>query len=161
MRTRFDRWALGLRSLLLGATVVLAAGSVVLAQESDRPREKAGAPSAGETRAAADAPAARMMALISSTGAIIQSKGVHSVKRTAVGVYCIRPKNSTGIDPQTAMAVVSVEYYYSRFNEVQVQWARRGSGCGANWFGVYTLADKNLNGIYSFSNAVGFVIFVP
>ena len=151
-----------LGAFLLAAAAVLIVGSVAAAQERDRPRDKGNvsAPAAGQ-RAPADAPNARMMALVRSGGTVILSKGVESVTRIAAGVYCIRPEAATGIDPQTAIAVVSVEYFYSHFNEVQVQWARRGHSCGNDRFGVYTLGDLNLDGVYTFTNRVGFVIYVP
>jgi len=150
------------RAFLLAATAVLIAGSLAAAQEQDRPRDKSSASApAAERRAPADAPNARMMALVRSGGVVILSKGVESVTRIAAGVYCIRPEAATGIDPQTAIAVVSVEYFYSHFNEVQVQWARRGHTCGNDRFGVYTLGDLNLDGVYTFTNRVGFVIYVP
>jgi hypothetical protein len=42
-----------------------------------------------------------------------------------------------------------------------VQWASWGSGCLSTEIGVYTLADENLNGTYTFSNSVGFSIVIP
>ncbi len=57
--------------------------------------------------------------------------------------------------------VLTPEYFYSLYNEVKVQWASRGSGCNSNEIGVYTMADVNLDGIYTFSNAVSFSIIVP
>jgi hypothetical protein len=155
----------GLASLLLGAMAVLVSFAVAMAQERERPRYKdesaarAGVqPQAGP----ADAPNARLAALIRSPdGVIIKSTGVHSVQRIATGVYCIRPTAASGINPLTAIVIVSVEYFYSQLNEVMVQWARRQNGCGNNRIGVYTLADENLNARYSFSNRVGFAIYVP
>jgi hypothetical protein len=44
---------------------------------------------------------------------------------------------------------------------VKVQWASRGSGCNSTEIGVYTMADVNLDGVYTFSNAVSFSIIVP
>ena len=49
----------------------------------------------------------------------------------------------------------------SGLNEIMVQWGTKGSGCSADRIAVYTLADINANGIYSFSNAVSFSIYVP
>ena len=57
--------------------------------------------------------------------------------------------------------VLTPEYFYSLYNEVKVQWASRGSGCNSTEIGVYTMADANLDGIYTFSNAVSFSIIVP
>jgi hypothetical protein len=153
-----NRW---FKSLLAGCAVALIAGSAVTAQ--DPPRDRTSEQERGETRApvAVDAPNARMVALIRSGGVLIMSKGVESVTRIAAGVYCIKPEAGTGIDPRTAVAVVSVEYFYSFYNESTVQWARRGHDCGNDRFGVYTFADRNLDAVYSFSNTVGFVIYVP
>ena len=58
--------------------------------------------------------------------------------------------------------VLTPEYFNSLYNEVKVQWATRGSGCNnSTEIGVYTMADANLDGIYTFSNAVSFSIVVP
>ncbi|MPZ56128.1 MAG: hypothetical protein GEU91_06425 [Rhizobiales bacterium] len=152
------------KTIVLGVAAALLAGSLAVAQERDRPRHKDSADSSStvEPQAVANAPNARLVALVrADDGRVVLKKGVRSVRRIATGVYCIRPEGATGIDPQTAVAVVSVEYFYSLFNEVQVQWARRANGCGNDRLGVYTLADQNLDGVYTFSNAVGFVIYVP
>jgi len=167
MRDHFPprhRW---LRTILSVMTILLASGAVAVAQErtNERPRLK----DATETQRAvdsraitADAPNARLVALVRAPdGVLVASKGVASVQRISRGVYCIRPTNASGINPLTAVAVVSVEYFYSLFSEVKVQWARRQNGCGNNRIGVYTLADPNLTARYTFSNAVGFVVYVP
>jgi len=153
------------KSLLFGAMVVLVAGAVAAARDGDRPRFKDSEQASSvqpQAAVVADAPNARMVALVRAPdGVLVMQKGVQSVTRIARGVYCIQPAAATGINPQTAVAVVSVEYFYSLINEVQVQWARRQNGCGNNRFGVYTLADENLDAVYGFSNAVGFVVYVP
>jgi hypothetical protein len=153
-----------LRLCALSAALSLVAGAAMAQTDQKPPREKddgkaaAGAPVAARAVAA---PNARLAALIKSGGGIVRNKGVQSVTRIAKGVYCIRPQSSTGINPANAIVTVAVEYYYSRLNEVQVQWAVQGSGCGSNRIAVYTLSDLNANGIYSFSNDVGFSIVVP
>jgi len=157
------RW---LRSIL-SVTVLLTAGAVAIAQErtNERPRLK----DATETQRAvdsraitADAPNSRLVALVRAPdGLLVMGKDVANVRRIATGVYCIRPTNASNINPRTAVVVVSVEYFYSLFNEVQAQWARRQNGCNNNEIGVYTQADRNLDGQYTFSNAVGFVVYVP
>lgn len=158
------RW---LRPILSVTMILLTAGAVAVAQErkNERPRFKDAAESqqAIEPRAiVADAPNARLVALVRSPDVVlVAGKGVANVQRIATGVYCIRPTNASGINPQTAVVVVSVEYFYSQLNEVQVQWARRQNGCGNNRIGVYTFADLNLDGQYTFSNRVGFVVYVP
>jgi hypothetical protein len=155
---RFTSW-------LLGAVAVLVSLAVATAQERDRPRYKDEAAAQGGVQpqaGPADAPNARLAALIRAPdGVIVKSTGVQNVQRIARGVYCIRPTAASGIDPQTAIVIVSVEYFYSLFNEVMVQWARQQNGCGNSRIGVYTLADENLNARYTFSNAVGFAVYVP
>jgi hypothetical protein len=150
------------RFLTLGTLVlVLSAGlSASAAERGGPPRAK----DSGDTPAVAaqaQTPNARLAALIAAGGKIVRSTGVDSVTRIKTGVYCIKPKSSAGIDPQKSLAVVSVEYYWSQFNEVTVQWASQGSGCGSDKFGVYTLGDFNLDAKYTFSNDVGFSIYVP
>jgi hypothetical protein len=46
-------------------------------------------------------------------------------------------------------------------DEIKVMWAAGGSTCGPGRFGIYTLADPNNDGTYSFSDSVGFSILVP
>jgi hypothetical protein len=164
MRMHFTSWHRRFMSVALGALVLLVAGAVALTQERGRPRFKDDPAAQAGTRAnaPADAPNARMVALVRSPDAVVVlQKNVRSVRRIATGVYCIRPEPAAGIDPQTAVAVVSVEYFYSQLNEVMVQWARRQNGCGNERFGVYTLDDFNLDARYTFSNRVGFTIYVP
>lgn len=164
MRTDFKLWCRRFVSLALGALIVMVAGAVASTQERDRPRlnDDPSARAASRANRPADAPNARMVALVRAPdGVVILQKNVRRVRRISRGVYCIRPDPGAGIDPRTAVPVVSVEYFYSLISEVMVQWARRQNGCGRNEFGVYTLADRNLNARYTFSNAVGFVIYVP
>jgi hypothetical protein len=123
-------------------------------QESAQP---APAPSA----AVADAPNARLAGLINRNLTILRNKNIASVQRVAVGAYCITPKAAAGITPSTAIVVLTTEYYYSLYNETKVQWATKGSTCGANKIAVYTFADANLDGVYTPSNAVAFSIVVP
>jgi hypothetical protein len=152
------------KPVLLGAMVAVMTCAVAAAQDDDRPRFKNGAhPQAVAPAAtAADAPNARLVALVRAPdGVVVMQKGVQSVTRIARGVYCIRPAASAGIIPALAVVVVSVEYFYSLYNEVTVQWARAQNGCPAGSLGVYTLADENLDGVYRFSNAVGFVVYIP
>jgi hypothetical protein len=166
MQVHFTSWRRWFSAIVPAALVLLAAGAVAVAQEQERPRFKDATESqaAGEPKAAivADAPNARLVAVVRAPdGALVMGKGVQSVQRIATGVYCIRPQNATGINPNRAVVVVSVEYFYSLFNEVQVQWARKQNGCGNSRIGVYTMADRNLSGRYIFSNAVGFTVYVP
>jgi hypothetical protein len=152
-------------AFVLGAAVALVAASVASAAERERPRFK-DQPDAAKLAApqavTADAPNSRLVALVRAPdGKLVMEKGVKNITNPELGVYCIRPEAATGIDPATAVVVVSVEYFYSLFNEVQVQWARRNNGCGANRIAIYTFADENLNGVYTPSDAVGFVVYVP
>ena len=109
----------------------------------------------------ADAPNARLAALVRRDVVLVRNKGVASVHRIATGVYCISPKGSTGIVPSTAIVMLTPEYYYSALNEIKVQWASAGSNCGSNRIAVYTFADVYANGVYRLSNLVSFSIVVP
>jgi hypothetical protein len=151
------------RLCALSAALSLLAGAAMAQTEKTPPRDKDRG-TAAAARAApvvAVAPNARLAALIKRGGALLRNKGVESVTIQDVGVYCIKPAAATGIDPATAIVMLTVEYFNSSFNEVKVQWATMGSGCGAGRIGVYTLADANADGIYTFSNQVGFSIVVP
>jgi hypothetical protein len=113
------------------------------------------------------APYARLVALVDAGGAPVRTKNVAAVFRIDLGVYCIRPVASANINVNAIVPSVSVEYFYSNpalingFNEMTVQWASRSSGCPTGTIGVYTFADRNLDGHYSFSNEVAFSIVVP
>jgi hypothetical protein len=145
----------------LAASVLLTC-SAASAAEADRARASDEPARAASGRAAGvEAPNARLAVLVQSRGNIIRSKGVHSVTRLREGEYCIRPTAGSGIEPSTAIVVTSVEYFYSELDEVEVQWVTRGHRCGSNRIGIYTLADTNDDGIYSFSNLVGFSVIVP
>ena len=153
-------WAF--RRSLLNAALAILACSVAAATVNAQPRAKDSSDTSSSVAAiVAQAPNARLAALIAPGPKIIRNKGVASVTRLATGVYCIKPAASTGIDPSNSIAIVSVEFFWSGFNEVTVQWASQGSGCGSDKFGVYTLGDFNLDAKYTFSNSVGFSIYVP
>ena len=134
--------------------------SAALAAEKVAPRS-IGAPDSTAVQSAADAPNARLVALVARGGSIIQSKGVASVTRINTGVYCIRPDASANINVNNSIAIVTAEWSYSKYNESLAQWARAGSGCGSDRFGVVTTSDVNLNAKYTQSNLVGFTITVP
>ena len=166
MKTRSIFRGHQLKALVLGTALALIAGSVLVAREGDRPRYKDNPDGAAvaqpRANSIANAPSMRMVAVVRSPDAVIAiSKGVESVTRPATGVYCIKPDPALGINPKRTIALVSVEYFYSQLNEVMAQWARLGHDCGDDKFGVYTLADRNANAFYSFSNLVGFTIVVP
>jgi hypothetical protein len=109
----------------------------------------------------ADAPNARLAALVRRDGRLLRNKGVSAVKRVKTGVFCITPKASTGIVPTTAVVMVNPEYYYSAFNEIKAQWVSHGGPCGNNRITVYTFGDYSATGRYVLSNAVSFSIVVP
>lgn len=161
MRMRTARFPLQLCAL--SAALLLVAGAATAQTGKKPPREKGpgSAAAAPVPPFASSAPSVRLAALIKAGGGLVKNKGVDSVERIDTGIYCILPKSSTGIDPTTVIVTLSVEYYYSRLNEVQVQWGSRGSSCGKDRIAVYTLSDINANGIYAFSNDVGFTIIVP
>jgi hypothetical protein len=158
---------------MLGAFVgafvaALAFASVPAQAAKERPQ---GAPRASDNQAAqaapapaaspAQAPNARLAGLIRRTGAVLRNKGIAAVRRIDTGVFCITPTAASGITPNNAIVMLTPEYFYTLYNEVKVQWAFSGSGCGARRIGVYTFADANLDGIYTPSNAVSFSIIVP
>ena len=159
-----------LKAVLIGAVVASLASVSAFAQAERKPdpnaRPRAALKAESEATApapeiAADAPNARLAALIRRDLLVQRNKGVAGVRRIAVGVYCIRPAAGTGINPATAIVTLTPEYFYSLYNEITVQWASRNSGCATNEIGVYTFADVNLDAIYTFSNAVSFSIIVP
>ena len=113
------------------------------------------------------APYARLVALVEAGGRPVRTKAVAGISRINIGTYCIRPNASANINVSTIVPSVSVEYFFSNpnlvsgFNEMTVQWASRGSGCPSGSIGVYTFADRNLDGHYIFSNEVAFSLVVP
>ena len=149
-----------LRLCTMGAALSLIAGSAIAQPEQKMPRAKGS--EAATPRYPAAAPNARMAALVRAGGTLIREFNVGAISRPRTGVYCITPSAASGINPLNAIVIVSTEFFYSELNEVKVQWASRGSPCRtADQIAVYTLADLNADGIYSFSNDVGFSIYVP
>jgi len=145
--------------------VLAATGAIAQEREFDRSRDAAEPRSAA---AQADQPMAfgglgasyaRIAGLIDAGGAPIRTKGVRSIQRISTGVYCIRP--SISINLSTMVTIVTVDYFYSNFDEATVQTASAASGCGAGRFGIYTFGDPDHNGNYVFSNGVGFSFLVP
>ena len=160
-----------LKTILIGASVaslsVVAAFAQERAERSNNDRARAPASETGREATApeiaADAPNARLAGLIRNTTPPVaqRNKNIANVRRIATGVYCIRPSAAAAINPTTNIVVLTPEYFYSVYNEVKVQWASRSNGCNSNEIGVYTMADANLDGLYTFSNAVSFSIVVP
>ena len=158
-----------LKTMLIGASLASLAVVSAFAQErgdrsnNDRARAPASemAKEAANPEVVADAPNARLAALIRRDLVVQRNKNVANVRRIATGVYCIRPSAAAGINPTTNIVVLTPEYYFSLYNEVKVQWASRSNGCASTEIGVYTMADVNLNSVYTFSNAVSFSILVP
>jgi hypothetical protein len=158
-----------LKTMLIGASV--ASLSVVSAFAQERANRRADPqPRATQSEVgreatnpeiAADAPNARLAALVLRDGRVPRNKGVANLRRPDIGVYCIRPTVASGIDPSTNIVVLTPEYFFSLYNEVKVQWASRRNSCNSDEIGVYTMADVNLDGVYTFSNAVSFSIVVP
>ena len=155
-----------LKTMLIGASVASLSVVSAFAQErtdrrnNDRPRANQ---SEAAAEVAADAPGVRLAGLIRNSAPPVaqRNKNIANVRRIAQGVYCIRPTGASGINPATAVVTLTVEYFYSLYNESTVQWASRESGCASTEIGVYTFADVNLNGVYTFSNTVSFSIIVP
>lgn len=158
-----------LKTMLIGASIASLAVVSAFAQEradrraDSKPRatQSEVGREAASPEVVADAPNARLAGLILRDLRIQRRKNIDSVRRIDTGVYCIRPTAASGIDPTTAIVVLTPEYYFSLYNEVKVEWASRRNGCTATELGVYTFADVNLDGVYTFSNAVSFSIIVP
>lgn len=164
-----------LKTILTGAALASLAGTAFA--QATRPQAADAPPRATAQRGAeaagnftmkgaaeavvAEAPFARLAALIRRDRIVERNKNVQNVRREGTGVYCIRPTAASAINPATAVVTLTPEYFFSLYNEVKVQWASEGSDCNANEIAVYTLADVNLNGVYVFSNAVSFSIIVP
>ena len=148
--------AMAVSLLALAASAASAQNSTAATQEKERARHQGkGVLSAGvETEALGglSAPNARLAGLIDAGGAPIRTKAIASITRIDIGVYCIRPTSSSGVNVNTAVVTLTPEFFYSLLNEMKVQWAAQGSGCPAGQIGVYTLADTNRDGIYTFSN---------
>jgi hypothetical protein len=150
--------------LAASATLALFAGlATAQEQRQDRAREDESGRGPAAREIAADAPNARLAVLVDAGGAVVRQKGVQSVQRLRKGEYCIRPTAASGVNPRTAVLTATTEFYYTRANlfETLVQWAARGSQCGADRIGIYTLADYNSDGFYVFSNDVAFSVVVP
>ena len=154
-----------LKTMLIGASI--ASLSVVSAFAQEGAKRPANDRARADQREAApevvaDAPGVRLAGLIRFNNLVAQrNKNIANVRRIATGVYCVRPSGASGINPATAVVTLTVEYFFSVYNESTVQWASRQSGCTANEIGVYTFADVNLDGRYTFSNTVSFSIIVP
>ena len=155
-----------LKTILIGASVASLAVVSAFAQEradrSNNDRARAADQREAAPEVVADAPGVRLAGLIRFNNLVAQrNKNIANVRRIATGVYCIRPSGASGINPATAVVTLTVEYFFSVYNESTVQWASRQSGCTANEIGVYTFADVNLDARYTFSNTVSFSIIVP
>jgi hypothetical protein len=154
-----------LKTLLLGAVLSGFAVAAMAQDAGDSRRSKPDPRNASRLDAqpmvAADAPNARLAGLVRRDLTIVRNKNIHNVTRPDIGVYCVLPRAAAGITPSTAVIVLTPEYYYSTVNSILVQWASHGSGCPSDRIGIYTLADTNGDGRYTFSNAVSFSIVVP
>jgi len=150
---------------LLLQLVLAATGASAQEREFDRPRDMAqprsATPQADQPMAfgGLGAPYIRIAGLIDAGGVPIRTKGVQSIQRISTGVYCIRP--SISINLNAVVTIVSVDYFYSNFDEATVQSASAASGCGTGRFGIYTFGDPDHDGNYTFTNGVGFSFIVP
>jgi hypothetical protein len=152
------------RTLACGALAAVVAAPLAFAQEqsnqpargSDRPNTRA-----ATTRVVADAPGVRLAGLIQNDTVVLRNKGIHRVNRPATGVFCITPTAASGINPNTAVVQVTVDWSRTEFNEALVQWASIRQRCAASQIEIHTLLDVNANGFYTPSNLVSFSIIVP
>jgi len=150
--------------LSVGAGLALALMSAASAAEragGAPPHDGDFATAAGDARARgnAQAPNARLAALIDQDGNVIRGKNVASVTNPGTGRYCIRPAD--GMNVNRIVPVVSVDYSTSSYNESLVQYRASGKGCPDGTIAVVTFADVNLDGLWGFSGTVGFTIVVP
>lgn len=145
----------------IAATALTTSAVTALARDTDQTPDRHQGTTQADQRIPAQAPNARLAALIDSGGTVIRQKGVRAVRLINTGVYCIWPTAATNIQPQSSVVSVSTEYFYSELNAIQVQWASTANGCTQGRIGVYTLADDDGDGTYDFSNRVGFSIVVP
>jgi hypothetical protein len=161
----------GLRACALGAALSLIAGAAMAqnekSTENDPPRAKdlPQADAAPKAAVVVNAPNARLAGLIQAGGTLIRQKNIAKVTRPKRGIYCILPASGSGVAPANSVVTLTTEYFYSNLNEVKAQWASKGGYakdlCAGNTIVVYTLADPSATGLYSFSNDVGFSIYVP
>src|SRR4051794_1273285 len=114
MEKKMVNFALG-AAATLGMVLGLALGSSgTIAAERALPRVLDKADNSPVT-AAAQAPNARLVALVSYTGKIVQSKGLDSITRIDRGVYCVKPLASAGIDVSSSVATVTPEWSYTNY----------------------------------------------
>jgi hypothetical protein len=150
-----------LRLCVASAALSLVAGAAMAQAEKTPARAKDANTITPQAVVAAVAPNAQLVALVRGGGQIIMQKNVDSVSNPATGIYCIRPAAAAAINVDRSIVTLTPEFFYSNLNEIKVQWAKKGSPCPAGRFAVYTMADANLDGRYTFSNAVGFSMLVP
>jgi len=107
----------------------------------------------------AQAPNARIAALVVAGGTVRRSKGILGVTHPSAGQYCIDPTNSL-FDVNKAIPVVSVDWSSSSGpNGEMAQWRSSGVGCPLGQIAVLTF--ELAAGIFSLSDNVGFSIIVP
>ena len=123
---------------------------------SDRPNVRA-----ASARVTANAPGVRLAGLIRNDGFILRNKGIASVTMPSRGVFCIKPTAGSGINTDTAVVQVTVDWSRSEFNESLVQWASEPRYCSSSQFEIHTLWDREPNAIYTQSDRVAFSIIVP
>ena len=119
----------------------------------------------GSPEVAVQATNARLVALVNGDTAggphyhLIRQKGVRSVTNPSAGTFCIRPKASTGINPSTAVASVTTDWYYTTGNDSVAMWASSDdvARCPSGTFEVKTFDISST----ADDNAVGFLIVVP
>jgi hypothetical protein len=163
MKPTLIRFTLGLCTAVAGSAL-LAGAAMAQAERTEKNPPRASDQTTAAPAQLAPVPIvtnARMAALIQAGGTLIKQKNVEAVSHPATGIYCIKPTAASGVVPGNSVALLTVEFFYSHFNEVQAQWAQRGSPCPTDRFAVYTIADRNLDARYTFSNEVGFLIVVP
>ncbi|MBD2772938.1 hypothetical protein [Iningainema tapete] len=116
----------------------------------------------------ADAPGVRLAAFIDGNiggGSVVRSKGVASITSPATGLFCIQP--NAGINVNSIVPIVSVDWSKSLGNDNLVQYRSSGSGCPSGNIAVLTFRyDRNNPSPNPFNrfvqaDGIAFTIIVP
>ena len=146
--------------LWMGRATIAGIGAVALASASwSAERTKDWVPEQRTGVIAAQAPYARVAALIKNGGTLLRSKRIARVTRVATGRYCIDP--SIEIDVNRAIVVATVDWSHSLpgSDADLVQWRSTGADCAPGSFEVLTF--RNSSGNFVPSDAVAFSFVVP
>lgn len=107
----------------------------------------------------AEAPNARLAALIDQAGGVVRSKGVRAIQHPEPGVFCIRPKGSANIDVTRVVPSVTVDWSNSSGDALMAFYRSSGFGCSANRITVLTVRGED--GTFDVEDGVAFTVVVP